>query len=58
MSRSNNSRKGSSRGRNATKEFWSKRAESKVSGSRGVFAKKRTHKIERQLNKPILEDAE
>lgn len=55
MSRSNNSRKGSKKG-NSFKEFWSKRAGNKLNGTRGSYAKKLTAKIERQTNKPKVED--
>jgi hypothetical protein len=55
MSHSKNSRRGSKKG-NAQKGFWSRRAESKATDSRGAFAKKYTHKVERQLNKPTNDD--
>lgn len=57
MSRSKNSRRGSKR-RVHQKEFWSTRAASKCTGDTGVFAKKRTAKIERQMNKAKKEDFE
>jgi hypothetical protein len=57
MSRSNNSRKGAKKG-NWQKDFWSKRADSKATGFSGVFGKKLTAKIERQINKPKKDDFE
>lgn len=57
MSHSKNSRKGSKKG-NSLKGFWSSRADNKADGGRGPYAKKRTHKVERENNKPKDKDFE
>lgn len=37
-------------------EYWTPRPFNKIGGSIGAFTKKRTHKAERQINKPDLKE--